>query len=624
MSSLTDEIKARIDLVDLIGRSVPLKRAGSHSYKGLCPFHQEKTPSFHVWADSGTWRCFGCSKSGTAFDWLMEREHVEFGEALRVLAQMANVQLPTHRAPEDEENERRLYDLLGKAQAYYVGALKGTAGEVARRYLEKRGVTDQAGEEFGLGYAPSANGLLRYLREGGFNDKEVQASGIVSTADDGRLFDLFRERVMFPIRDGRGRTVAFGGRALEEGQPKYVNSRETLLFHKQETLFALDLARRAIGQEGRAVLVEGYMDALTAHQHGYRNVVATLGTAVTERQLQILSRLGSEIVLALDSDAAGQQATWRTLQVAEQSLRRGVAPVVGPHQARRQYAPQRLVTLKVLALPGAKDPDELIRTDAGAWVALVAQAQPVVEFVLKGLATRHDLSSATGKAEAVTEACEVLVGLANPIEQAHYVQEVADLLRVEEHAVWRVLRDQQHGMRRPKRGPSPSEVGTEAEKAPPPLAALNALDAYTLALVLRDPSKRPTLSSGHDEPELQGIEARALWRALAGATPDDEGHLVLPNDLQPYLAQVERYLPVVRDLAVEDFARDVEETRLRLQKRAAVERQRQVRDLLRDATEDQERQSWVQEMVAIVHGIQEIDRELVGKDLGSAGRPLKS
>ncbi len=352
VNSVTEEVKQRINLVELIGRSVQLRRVGN-LYRGLCPFHQEKTPSFYVRPQTNTWRCFGCDKSGTAFDWLMEREHLDFGEALRQLAQEAGVTLPTRREPEDEERRHRLYRILQQAQTYYEGLLAGTQGTKARDYVSRRGLTAETVQAFGLGYAGSGNGLLRYLDAEGYSEQELQSAGVIGIADDGREYDFFRERLLFPIRDTQGRTIAFGGRSLEDAAtPKYLNSRDTLLFHKQETLFAFDLARRPMIQERQVVIVEGYMDALMAHQHGYRNVVATLGTAVTDRHLRLLHRQVDEIVLALDADAAGQAATWRAMQVADESLRTGLTPVVGPSRRPDQERSDRVASAGSRCNPG--------------------------------------------------------------------------------------------------------------------------------------------------------------------------------------------------------------------------------------------------------------------------------
>ncbi len=621
MSTTTDEIKARIDLADLIGRSVQLRRSGS-SLKGLCPFHQEKTPSFYVFPQSHTYKCFGCGKGGTAFDWMMEREHLEFSEALRALAQMAGVELPARRDPEQEETNKRLYDLLAKTQMYYQGVLQGSGGAAGRRYLAGRGVNEETMAQFGLGYATSGNGLMRYLKDAGYTNDEMVAAAVVSTAEDGRHFDFFRDRVLFPIRDSQGRTIAFGGRALDNATPKYLNSRDTLLFHKQETLFALDLARRSIGQERRAVIVEGYMDALMAHQYGYHNVVATLGTAVTERHLAVLGRLADDIVLALDSDAAGQAATWRTLQVAEQGLRRGLAPVLGPNRRQRQYVSDRSAALKILTMPEAKDPDEYIRASPAGWTTLVQAAKPVIDFVLDRLGDRHDLSTARGKAEAAEEISEILAGIANPIEQAHYVQRVAQLLQVDERAVRGTLKSKQRSSRAraPVEPRGVGDTGDEKPSAAPPQPETeeDRLDAYALALLrrLRARGASPEARSG-GEPlradELALPQSRALYQTLvsADATVDPDAELDrLADPLREHLARVDRFAADVGRLDDAEIEEELERTAMRIKRSALLSQRAQIHLLLRDAQSQEEQAEWAQQLSRITHDLSETEERL--------------
>jgi DNA primase len=570
VSNVTDEIKARVDLVELIGRAVQLKRSGS-SYRGLCPFHQEKTPSFYVFPASHTWVCFGCGKKGSAFDWLMEREHLEFGEALRSLAQMTGVALPERRDVEQEETTRRLYAVLETAAAYYQSALAGSVGAAGRAYMRDRGIDEPTLRSFGIGFAPPGGGLLRHLQAKGFSDAELVAAGVVGQADDGRLYDFFRERVLFPIRDSQGRTIAFGGRAMEAGvTPKYLNTRDSLLFHKQETLFAFDMARRAIAQERQAVIVEGYMDALMAHQHGFRNVVATLGTAVTDRHLRQLARIADQIPLALDPDAAGQSATWRTLQMAEQSLRSGLTPVVGPNRRQRRYVPDRPVALSVILLPDGKDPDELIRSDPAQWPRLVQAAQPVIDFVLDRLANRYDLATGQGKAAAADEVTDMLAGIADPIEQAHYVQQVAQLLKVGEGAVHQALRRKQRwGTGRTP----PEQEGAAPAEAEPELVERDVDDEYALALTLRLHELNAPLDTTGTEMDLALSESRALFRALRL----DGG---VPAELKPYLERVEQRRPLVGGFSAAEATAELTRVRMRLRRRGLLERRRQLRELL--------------------------------------------
>jgi DNA primase len=547
VSTVTEDIKARIDLVELIGRSVALKRAGS-LYKGLCPFHTEKTPSFYVRPQTQSWHCFGCGKHGSVFDWLMEREHLEFGEALRTLAGMAGVALPEHRDPEVEDQTRRLNTILERAQTFYAGALWGSSGARAREYLARRGLADETLKSFGMGYASAGNGLMRYLEPDGYSEQELQAAGVIGIADDGRQYDFFRERVLFPIRDGQGRTIAFGGRSIDDATtPKYLNSRDTLLFHKQETLFAFDLARKPMAQERQVVIVEGYMDAAMAHQHGYRNVVATLGTAVTDRHLRLLRRQVDEIILALDADAAGQAATWRVLQVSDESLRSGLTPVVGPSRRKLGLMPDRSVRLRVLALPNAKDPDELIRSDPNAWPTLVRSALPVIDFVLQRLEGRHDLNTAQGKAAAADEIAETLAGIASPIEQDHYINEVATRLKgVTPESIRRLVKRKQQGTS-PARPAEPKAAEVRGDTD----------DDYLLALLMR--LREISAATPVEGPiEFMLTESRALHAAL--------GDEISPQ-LEPYAERVRQRLSDVERLPLDRLTEEIELTRLHIRTR---------------------------------------------------------
>jgi DNA primase len=594
VSTVTDEIKARVDLVELIGRTVALKRVGA-SYRGLCPFHSEKTPSFYVRPQTQSWHCFGCGKWGTAFDWLMEREHLEFGEALRTLASMTGVQLPERHDPSADDHARRLSTILERAQTFYAGLLWGTGGERARDYMARRGFADETLRSFGVGYAPAGNALLRYLEKDGYSEQELQAAGVIGvTEDEGRPYDFFRERVLFPIRDAQGRPIAFGGRTLDEATPKYLNSRDTLLFHKQETLFALDLARKPMGQERQVVIVEGYMDAAMAHQHGYRNVVATLGTAVTDRHLRVLRRLVDEIVLALDADAAGDAAMWRALQQADESLRAGVKPVVSANRRQQRVAPGHWVKLKILVLPSAKDPDEFIRSNPGAWPTLVRDAIPAIDFVLQRLGGRHDLSMPQGKRAAADEMIEVLAGIADPIEQDHFTNEVAALLGAKPDTI--------RGLLKRRNQPARSSSGTAS--APPVEVRGEPLDDYLLALLTRlrntDPAAEP--------PELEFLrsESRALHHVL--------GEGPVSPELEPYARRAQRKLVDVERLSTQQLQSELDKTRLRI-KHELIRRQIKEINSLGDDTEVRR---LTDQLVNLAHTINEIDQQL-SPDRESAG-----
>ncbi len=605
VSSVTDEIKQRVDLVELIGRTVQLKRAGTY-FKGLCPFHTEKTPSFYVRPDRGTWHCFGCDRGGTAFDWLMEREHLEFGEALIQLAQQTGTELPTRRQPEVEEQHQRLLTILQRAQTYYQGLFWGATAAAARAYMDRRGLNRETLEQFGIGYAPTSNGLIRYLHNEGFtNEQELQAAGVIGTSDDGRNYDFFRDRVLFPIRDTQGRTIAFGGRSLEESAvPKYLNSRDTLLFHKQETLFAYDQARKTVAQERQVVIVEGYMDALMAHQHGYRNVVATLGTAVTEQHLRVLRRQVDDIILALDPDAAGQAATERALRLADDYLRTDVTRVVGPDRRRQQLIASRAVQLRVLTLPDGKDPDELVRSDPLSWPTLVHSAEPVIEFVLRRVPTRHDLESPAGRAAAAEEITDVLLGISDPVKQGYYANLAEEELKsrfplaIDEdprggyYNVHRLLaRKQQRGASRPTAAPPPPTSQVQGDND----------DDYLLALLmrLRELPDQPALPER--ELKFSRPESRAVYRAL-----DAE----LAPELEPFAERARSWLPLVEQLPTDRLLQRIDEMQLNIERAQLARRQREINEILTSGSAESDISEWAQQLIAIARRIDEIDREL--------------
>jgi len=376
--SVADEIKARIDIVDYIQRYVPLKRAGK-TYKACCPFHTESTPSFNVSPDRQSWHCFGaCSTGGDVVGFAMRFHGWSYGEALRELGKLTGVEVEK-QTPEQRQNSERLDKLRGlmhtAADIYHNSLLDETVEgqpDVFRYAREKRGFTDATITAYKIGYAPPGwSNMLDHLKTLGYSEAEIIEVGLaIKNEESGRVYDRFRNRLMIPIRDERGRVIAFGARALAaEDNPKYLNSPQTPLFDKSRTLFGLDAAKAMIRETEVAVIVEGYMDAIQAHQAGFKNVVAQMGTAMTETQLRLLTRSAKKIILALDSDAAGQSATRRSLETARTTL-------------QADFGGRLSIDIRVLQIPGAKDPDDLIRETPERWAELVANALPVADFVI--------------------------------------------------------------------------------------------------------------------------------------------------------------------------------------------------------------------------------------------------
>ncbi len=438
---VTQEIKSRLDIVDIVSETVTLRKSG-RNYAGFCPFHaNSRTPAFFVFPETQTWRCFGaCAEGGDVFSFVMKRQGWEFKETLEALAQRAGVEL--HEYTPEEKKRRthadKLTDLLGAAADYFHQLfLHAPQAEGARLYVNGRILTDTTIAAFKLGYAlDSWDACRTHFNAQGYSDQELVEAGLLSeNPEKGSRYDRFRGRLMIPIRDVDGRTVGFGARTLDkDGLPKYLNSPQTLVFDKSHLLFGLDMGKRDIREARQAVIVEGYMDVIQAWQAGFRNVVAQMGTALTEAQLQQLKRYTKRFVLALDADAAGAKATLRSLQVARQTLDRDTevrfdAYGLVQHEGRLQ------ADIRIVTLPEGEDPDSIIRANAARWPQLVAQAQPVVAYVI-GVATQDlDIRDAKAKTAVAQQIIPLIKDIADPIERDHYWQELARALRVDERAL---------------------------------------------------------------------------------------------------------------------------------------------------------------------------------------------
>lgn len=427
--SAADEIKAKLDIVDYIGRSVSLKRAGRY-YKACCPFHHESTPSFVVNPDTQTWRCFGaCAKGGDIFNFAMEQQGWTFSESLEELGKVAGVEV-RQQSPAQKVRTEHLDTLRGlmrsAADFFYRRLAEGSDAEAksALHYAqEKRGLSHETLYKFGVGHAPAGwHGVLEHLKALGYKEDLILESGMAVRNDTGRVYDRFRNRLMIPICDERGNVTGFGARALNpDDNPKYLNSPQTPLFDKSKTLFGLDIAKHAIRDSETAVIVEGYMDAIQAHQSGFANVVAQMGTAMTEAQLkQLAPRLANKLIIALDSDAAGQSATMRGLEVARETL-------------QNDYSGRLSVDIRILQIPGAKDPDDLLREAPGEWQKLVNDALPVADYVIAVETASLPPNATVQEREAVAlRVLPILAASENKLYQKANIQKLALKLRIAE------------------------------------------------------------------------------------------------------------------------------------------------------------------------------------------------
>ncbi len=537
-----DEIKSRIDIVDLVGETVQLRRSGKN-YTGFCPFHPNtRTPAFAVFSDSGTWRCFGqCNEGGDIFKYVMKKEGWDFPEALQYLAERAGVELKPP-SPEEQvaaEEHDALRSLLEEAVTFYRHQLVNTPpGKTALNYLhQERGLKDETIETFGLGYAPDAwEALLSHFRSKGVSEADLLAAGLVTQREGGSgAYDRFRNRIMFPIRDARGRMAGFGARIRDpKDVPKFLNSPQTPVFDKGRLLYGLDLAKKAIRQDDQAVIVEGYLDVIGLHQAGFGNAVSPMGTALTEDQLYLLKRYSKRIVLALDPDAAGDQATLRGLQVARQAMDHEQDYVFDARGLLRNE--RRLnADIRVTTLPEGMDPDEVVARDPQEWVQIVGKAKPVVIHVMESLAARRNLEDPKVKSEIAAQVMPLIADVQDRVEREAYRQRLARLLRVNEHALAESLPPAR--TKRSARGaheipPAPSG------KAQPVIqleTSNYSLEAYCLGVMLRMPDL------------LNQVNRLLQESGLKRLAPDDFQHIQHQEILQLLQQSVEQDLAEPRD-----------------------------------------------------------------------------
>lgn len=444
--SITEEIKSRLDIVDIVSETVQLRRSG-RSYSGFCPFHSNsRTPAFYIFPETQTWHCFGaCAEGGDIFSYVMKRDALDFKEALTILAAKAGVELETQTPKQNSSKEKQQIDLLSAAADYFEMLLMhAPEAERARQYVQNRGLAAETLQAFQLGFAlDSWDACRSHFNAQGFDDQMLLEVGLLTeNPDSGRRYDRFRNRLMFPIRDVNGRVVGFGARTLEkEGIPKYLNSPQTSFFDKSNLLYGLDTAKRDIREARQVVIVEGYMDVIQAWQAGFRNVVAQMGTALTETQLRLLKRYTKRFVLALDADAAGIRATMRGLQVARETLDRDVE-VKFDAQGLVRYEGRLQADIRIVEMPEGQDPDDLIRQDPAEWSRLVGNSQPVVAFMID-VATRDlDLNDAKAKTAVARRVIPLIKDIQEPLERDHYWQELAQALKTDERSLRQVRLDQ--------------------------------------------------------------------------------------------------------------------------------------------------------------------------------------
>ena len=496
----TEDLKNQADIVRIVSDYVTLKKRGTN-YVACCPFHSEKTPSFNVSQTKGIYKCFGCGAGGGVFDFVMQIEGCDFPEALRVVAQKSGVPIPAYEETENtkrtEQNREVVHRLNELAAQFFEQQLTDeVTGQVAREYLVGRGIADATRKLFRLGYAPDSwDALLNHLIANGATTDDLHTSGLVVMKEQGGFYDRFRNRVMFPIVDSQNRVIAFGGRVMGEGEPKYLNSPETPVYTKGRNLFGLFHAKNQIRQKGFAILVEGYLDCIIPFQDGVPNVVASLGTALTDNQVRLLRRYMDkpQIVVNFDSDNAGQAATLRSIEVL---LAEGFK-------------------INILRMPSGKDPDEFVRNNgAAAFIELLKTTQPYIEYVIDKTLGEIDTSRPERKVDAINAILPHLARMPDKVARADYAEQVANRLRVDS----RVIRDE---MRRvavnrkdaldPRRVRAAQEV-TQGEK-------------QLLELMLANPDVRRAMAANLAQEDFSELATGAIFAAikaleLRGDEPD--------------------------------------------------------------------------------------------------------
>lgn len=523
------EIKQKVDIVDLISSYVRLKKSGRHM-GGLCPFHNEKSPSFMVSPELQIFKCFGCGKGGDVFSFIEEAEGLDFPGALQLLADRAGVKLKSNKMSPALEKKERLQKINRIAAEYFNYILVNhKIGDEARDYSKKRGITDLAIKKFGLGYSPrSWDSLGKYLIKKGFTEGEIISSGLALPKDGSRgYYDRFRGRLMFPIKDYSGRVLGFSGRALgESDQPKYMNSPESEIFKKGEVLFGLDLSKEYIKKEDSVIVTEGQLDMLTPFMAGTPNIVSSLGTALTSFQLKLLKRFTDNIILAFDTDSAGEGASKRGIELAEDAG----------------------MNVKILILPeGFKDPDECAKNDVVSWKKSVKNAKNIHDYFFLKAETKYDKNDSLGKKRIAGELLPIISKIGNEIVKAHYIKKLSSLLGIEDVTVEKELR---------KIRLLALETGASVEKAPrPKLSRKESLELSLIGIPLFLPVEdgRKILVN-LDSADLTPTYNRVIFTTLVGYLEAVSGEVIIKDFYGRIPEEARNAFGVVYLLAEKDYS----------------------------------------------------------------------
>lgn len=525
MSNPVDEIKQRLDVAELIGEYLKLKPAGAN-FKALCPFHNEKTPSFIINSEKQIWHCFGCGKGGDIFSFIQNIEGVEFPEALRILANRAGVRLESFK-PEEHNHKTRLLDLLRALAEHWQNLLASDArAKEVRDYLRLRQLKEETIREFSLGYALDEwDEAIKFLQSKGYSLKEMADSGVTASGEKGRPYDRFRHRLIFPIRNVHGNVVGFTARKLREEDQggKYINSPQAVIYNKSDVLYNLDLAKTEIKRLGYAILVEGNMDVLAAYQSGTRNVVAVSGTALTREQIKLLKRFTLNVMIAFDADVAGTQANLRGIDLAWQAG----------------------LNVKVIKIPAGKDPDELIKNNPEGWRVCIREAYNFMDYVLETTLKDLDLTRVDHKKLAAKKILPLVAKLGDSVEQSHYVRKLAETLGVAEEAIFNAL----------------AGFKNKEQIKPEKPTALLAVDQsrlvaeHLLALILKFPGQLEMIIQRLEPEMIQYQPSSELYRELI-IYYNKHHHLAIEQLIKEFNQPQADYLNQLSLLIEEDFSSD--------------------------------------------------------------------
>lgn len=634
--TVIEDIKQRIDLVDTVSQTVKLKRSGKN-YTGFCPFHSNtRTPAFVVFPETQTWRCFGqCNEGGDLFGYVMKRDNLDFQEALKQLADRAGVVLKPQTPADIRQDQVRqtLTEVMESAQQYFRKQMLETEkGRKALDYLHQRKLTDETIKIWGLGYAPDSwNLLLDHLLAKGYTRDLILKAGLLSQGEDGRVYDRFRDRLIFPIRNPYGKMAGFGGRVLNPDDiPKYLNSPATDVFDKGRLLYGLDLARAGMRKLDQAVIVEGYMDVIGLHQAGFDNAVSPMGTALTEAQFNLVKKITTNIVLALDPDAAGQMATMRGLDTARKAMDRSEELTINS-RGLLQIERSLKADIRVTELPDGLDPDEIVLDAPERWQKILSEAKPIINYVMDSLAVGQDLSDPKVKREIADQVLPLLEDVASPIERDAYRLRLATLLRLDERTLVlttnQVMRERSRNKRQElEKSPVASAIVSLARRNRP-------LEEFTLKHLLAEPESlyminRSLVGFGLSElswADFQDGDYQHLFDLLKQSLGQDEYEAIDYLELKtPEIVEIINLPEKPAGVQSENYARSFKDrlrTILHIRRNNIEDRLREINYLQNESEEKTYTSSEANVLyMDLIEERRKIDEALVLPETGGAGR----